>query len=152
MREECLSDNTIRSYLSAVAGLTRWLLTEGHLDTDPMTHMRRPVAPRARTRSWLSRPELAAFIAAVQDDPDPNVRAALLIPALCGTRPAETVALNVTDIGSRLVPHDYGPTDSLETLTLRGRKGGGATDTLSMPELVGQAGTTSWAKAPAGRC
>ncbi|GAA4708109.1 Phage integrase, N-terminal SAM-like domain [Promicromonospora umidemergens] len=76
LREEGLGDNTIRSYLSAVAGLTRWLVTEGHLDTDPMTHVRRPATPRAGARSWLSRPERAAFIAAVQDDPDLNVRAA----------------------------------------------------------------------------
>jgi site-specific recombinase XerD len=139
MREEGLADNAIRSYLPALAGFTRWLVIEGHLETDPMTHVRRPVAPRVGARSWLSRPELAAFVAAVQDDPDPSVRAALIIPALCGTRPAETVALNVADIGSRLVPDADGTTESLVTLTIRGRKGGGATDTLSVPEPVGQA-------------
>lgn len=139
MREEGLANNAIRSYLPALAGFTRWLVVEGHLEVDPMTHVRRPVAPRVGARSWLSRPELSAFLASVRVEPDPNVRAALTIPALCGTRPAETVALNVADVGSRLVPDVGSTTQRLVTLTIRGRKGGGATDTLTVPEPVGQA-------------
>jgi len=101
-----------------------------------MTHVRRPVAPRVGARS---RTGAAAFVTVGPDDPDPSVRATLIIPALCGTRPAETVAPNVADIGSRMVPDADGTTESLVTLTIRGRKGGGATDTMSVSEPVGQA-------------
>lgn len=138
MREEGLTDNTIRSYLTGLSGFTSWLVAEGHLDRDPMTHVRRPVAPRAGSRAWLSPTELHTFIDAVQANPDPAVRAGLLIPALCATRPAETLGLNVPDIGERTDAGEHG-TVTRVTLTLRGRKGGGATDTLTVPDVVGQA-------------
>ncbi|UCR89236.1 tyrosine-type recombinase/integrase [Mycetocola spongiae] len=122
LRNRGLSNNAVRSALTPVTGFYRWASEQELVTRDPARFVRRPPAPRSSNRDWLSAPDLAKLLRHVTVHSGIGISAAIHLFALSGTRPGETMALDISDIGR------YG---DLTTLRLRHRKAG-ASDKISL--------------------
>lgn len=91
----CYAPSTRREHLSAARGFARWLVTDPRtpVTADATAHVK-PIRQPRRTPITLSRPEVAALLAAA---PDARARAILWLMIGCGCRRVEVSRLNVED-------------------------------------------------------
>lgn len=117
-----LAPATRSSYVTAAAGLTRWMAIGGLLDDDPCDGLDRPKIPRSVPRA-LSTARIAACLAACADDRD---RAIIMLAVGMGLRRAEIASVRWCDYDD----HDG-------TLRVTGK--GGHTRLLPVPSDVAAA-------------
>ncbi len=114
-----LAPATRHSYLTAAAGLTRWMCCRGLLTADPCEGIQRPKIPRSVPRA-LSEDRIAACLEACRDDRD---RAVIWLGVGMGLRRAEIANVRWMDYDD----HD-------QTLRVCGK--GGHTRLLPVPSDV----------------
>lgn len=85
--------STRRERLSTVRGFCRWLTDEGHISSDPTTHVK-PIRQPRRTPVTLTEGEVARLLTAA---PDERARAILWLMVGCGCRRVEVSRLDVED-------------------------------------------------------
>ena len=88
-----LAPSTRRTMLSAVRGFCRWLVDEGHLETDPTVGVARIRQPRSVPRA-LTVDEVAALLRVL---PDQRARVIVWLMVGCGLRCVEVSRLDVGD-------------------------------------------------------
>lgn len=89
-----LQPRTRQKEISDVKGFCAWLVTNGHLDTDPMAGVRRPRTPRATPKA-LPAADVGRALAAC---PDSRARLILTLMVHLGLRRGEVAALQADDI------------------------------------------------------
>lgn len=88
---------TRRSYTSTVSQFCRWLVAEGHLETDPTTELRKVREPRRVPRA-LSGVDTGQVLTAC---PCPLWRAVVALMLACGLRCVEASRLDLRDVDTR---------------------------------------------------